>query len=73
MKLKTFLFNYANKRIYIIAAADEKKAYDIFLTAEAWQAPGGKIMEPWLSELSYTEIEGVYGEEEGIKSKIELQ
>ena len=73
MKLKTFLFNYGNKRIYIIAAADEDKANDIFVKAETWQAPGGKTVEPWLSETFCKEIEGVYSEEEGIKVNLELK
>ena len=73
MKLKTFLFNYGNKRIYIIAAADEDKANDIFVKAETWQAPGGKTVEPWLSETFCKEIEGVFSEEEGIKDKLELK
>jgi hypothetical protein len=73
MKLKTFLFNYGNRRIYIIAAADEKTANDIFVKAETWQAPGGKIVEPWQSEIFHKEIEGVYSEEEGVKDKIELK
>jgi len=73
MKLKTFLFNYGNKRIYIIAAADEDKANDIFVKAETWQASGGKTVEPWLSETFCKEIEGVFSEEEGIKDKLELK
>lgn len=73
MKLKTFLFNYGNKRIYIISAADEDRANDIFVKAETWQAPGGKIVEPWQSEIFHKEIEGVYSEEEGIKDKLELK
>ena len=41
--------------------------------AETWQAPGGKTVEPWLSETFCKEIEGVFSEEEGIKDKLELK